>query len=246
MSGVTRGRQGKKNGYYACNARFHKRVYGRACDMPYFRVDAVDAVIWEWVKGVLLEPTRLTERLSHYQDAQRAALRPFYRMLESSERELASLTSERERLIEAYTKGVLSLDDIAKRKDKLDRQLEDTGQAMERLRADLVQKAPSAQTMETLERLAQHVREGAGLADADAEKQRQVYRLIQLQVTLDEVDGHQVAQVECMLGQLQLSASSETACSFGSRLTIRTYLLISASSEQLANEFFKAVLVSVG
>ncbi len=198
------------------------------------------------VKGVLLEPTRLTERLSHYQDAQRAALRPFYRMLESSERELASLTSERERLIEAYTKGVLSLDDIAKRKDKLDRQLEDTGQAMERLRADLVQKAPSAQTMETLERLAQHVREGAGLADADAEKQRQVYRLIQLQVTLDEVDGHQVAQVECMLGQLQLSASSETACSFGSRLTIRTYLLISASSEQLANEFFKAVLVSVG
>ena len=232
MTGVTRGRPDGKHSYYACNARLQKRTYGRACDLPYFRVEAVDAAIWAWVKGILLEPARLAEGLKKYQDSQRTALRPFYSMLESSEREHAALLTEKERLVEAYAKGVLSLDDIAKRKGELDRQLSDISRAVARLRVDLSQKVPTAQTIEMLEHLAQQVRDRADLADTDAEKQRQLYRLIQLHVTLDEVDGRQVAQVECMLGQLQLSATSETASCIGCSTVRAVQAVVRASPAQ--------------
>lgn len=93
--------------YYACNVRLQKKSYGRTCDNPYFRVDAVDAVVWQWVKGIFLDPERLREGLNRYQQAQTETLQPFYGQLESSEKSLASLRTEKERLIQAYSAGVL-------------------------------------------------------------------------------------------------------------------------------------------
>ena len=211
MSGVTRGgKTPPRYGYYACNIRLQKKLYGRTCDNPYFRVDAVDTKVWEWVKGVLLDPARLIEGLNKYQDAQRAGLRPFYNLLESNEKGLAALKAEKERLIKAYSAGVLSLDEIAVQKTELDKRINELTHATAQLRAELEPRILSKLDIERIEDLAAQVRDRADLGDGEPERQREIYKLIDMRVTLDEIEGTQFAQVHCILGQPYLSTNAGT------------------------------------
>ncbi len=62
------------------------------------------------------------------------------------------------RLIDAYTVGVLSLDDLAQSKTDLDKQIADTRKAIESLQADLPPQTLTEDDIKTIHQFAQEFR----------------------------------------------------------------------------------------
>lgn len=207
MSGITRkDRNGRR--YYVCNIRHGKGRFTTAgpCPSPYYNGPEVDAAVWGWVKSILLDPDRLQQELQNYQERQAANLRPLLDMIEANEKQLARLEAEKERLIKAYAAGVLSLDEIAKEKTGLDKRINDIGRANQELRAELEPKLLSQRTRENIESYAAKIRAGVELVDDEPETQREIYRLLNLAVTLSCVDGRKWADVTCVLGENHVPA----------------------------------------
>ena len=202
MSGITRKDRGNKQ-YYVCNVRHGKGRYTSAqpCNSPYYIVSEIDNAIWQWLKSILLYPERLQKELEKFQEKQMSEFQPLLNMLKSSQEKLGELQDEKERLIKAYTSGVLGLDEIASQKTDLDKRINDLTQAIQELTVELKPKLLSKEEIQTIEDLAAQVWQGADLTDEDTETQREIFRLLQMEVTLSVEDGEQWADVSCILGQ---------------------------------------------
>ncbi|MCI0398819.1 MAG: recombinase family protein [Chloroflexi bacterium] len=213
MAGLT---PNEKNRYYVCNKRHGGARYGTAtlCTSPYYNLVEVETTIWQWVKGILLSPEQLQRALESHQERQAAALEPVIRMVEANKAKRAELEQQKERLIAAYTTGVLSLDEIATQKTQLDKQISDLTAAIQEFEAELSYKVLSKQQVETIESYAVKIRLGADLTDHDPANQRQIFQLLNLEVTLSsDDDGRRWADVSCILGEESLSTIFiPTAC----------------------------------
>ena len=211
MSGITqKGKHTAPYGYYVCNVRLHRKNYAHSCDNGYVKIETAETAVWQWVKEILLDPERLTAELENYQARQQEGLRPFMGLIESSEAKLADLEKRKTRLIDAYEAGVLSLDEIATQKVKLERQIEETAQAVRQLKADLDPKLLSLADMETITSYAEKVRVGADLADSDRAAQREIFQHLDMEVTITASKEVQYLDVQCFLGQSRLLPTSET------------------------------------
>ena len=73
--------------------------------------------------------------------------------------------------MEAYSSGVLSLDEFAEQKTRLEKQLKDLLQANAELKLELEPKLLRQEDMEDLESYARQIREGTNLAEAKPETQ---------------------------------------------------------------------------
>jgi site-specific DNA recombinase len=201
MTGLTNKVNGQSYAYYYCCAKKNPKLYGVACDNIQYRVDRVEAAVWCWIKSLLLNPETLLRSIEEYQEQQRERIQPQLAMLESSQARLGELEGQKERLIAAYTAGVLSLDELASQKAALDKQIADLGQAVAALRAEAEPMLLSTEYMETIEAIAAEIRAGATLADDDKQVQRSIFQLLDVHVTLDHINKKRWADVTCTLGQ---------------------------------------------
>ena len=90
---------------------------------------------------------------------------------------------------------------LASQKTDLDKRINDLTQAIQELTVELKPKLLSKEEIQTIEDLAAQVWQGADLTDEDTETQREIFRLLQMEVTLSVEDGEQWADVSCILGQ---------------------------------------------
>ena len=123
-------KDGGKYRYYLCAAFHTPRQYGYKCDLPSFRANHVEAAVWQWIKSLLLEPDTLRRQLLAYQQQERDRVQPQLAMLENSQARLGELEGRKERLIAAYTTGVLTLDELAAQKNTLDKEIGELTQAI--------------------------------------------------------------------------------------------------------------------
>jgi DNA invertase Pin-like site-specific DNA recombinase len=164
------------------------------------RADDVEALVWGWIKSLLLEPDTLRRALDDYQQQQQDRVRPQLAMLESTQARLGECEGRKERLIAAYTTGVLSLDELATQKAALDKEIADLTAAIGALKADAEPQLLSAEQIADIETVAAEIRAGADAADEDPAAQREIYRLLRVAVTLGyDGDGRWV-DVSCVLG----------------------------------------------
>ena len=106
---------------------------------------AIDALfVWKaWLRAWQSHPLRgqlpdtLQKHLEEYQNQQAELQHPLIVLLETNRTKQADLEAQKERLITAYTAGVLSLDEIAAQKVDLDRQIGELIQAIEALQNEL-------------------------------------------------------------------------------------------------------------
>jgi hypothetical protein len=80
-------------------------------------------------------------------------------------------------LIDAYTKGILSLDELASQKSALDKQIADLGQAVATLRAETEPLYMSPERIESIEAIAAEVRAGAILADNNRQAHKRFWKI---------------------------------------------------------------------
>ena len=208
VSGVSKVHKSGRCGYYKCNARHLPKKFGYRCDLPQFRQNDVDTAVWEWVRSIIMDPVKLREALEGYKARQMDESNPYQNMLEANEAKLVDLEKEKDRLIKAYSAGVLTLDEIANQKTDLDRQITALTGAIDSLRMELKEMSFTAEEMQTIESLATQYREEVALANNDREAKRHILQLLGVKVVLSIKNGKKWADVSCKLGEEHCAVDS--------------------------------------
>jgi site-specific DNA recombinase len=201
---------GRKRFYYRCAAALgHKyRNYPRPCNAPPFRVDAVDALVWEWVRSLLVAPETLEHGHSTLLEERDRSMAPLQARLAAIDKELAAKRQEMERLLDAYLVGVLTQEELEARRDELERSLSD----LERERNGLVRRletpALAPEQLADLRQFAAQVADGLARSEDDFEFRRFVIETLDVSGRLTVEDGQKIVIAGCVLGEKRLSLSS--------------------------------------
>lgn len=200
------------NAYYWCGAKYRPEMYRHSCDAPYFRVDRVDAVVWNWIKAVLRNPETIRAKAEAYQAQRAEATRPLRDKLAVIDHLLAEKRQELKLAVNAYLKGGLLGEMLQEQANQLEAAI--TG--LENDRAELVQQI-EAETLTdeqiyTLEHLASLIREGGMIADEDFTERRYTVEKLRVKAELLLVDGEQYVRVSCYLGDEAMLNVSNITC----------------------------------
>lgn len=228
MLGKTKVYKNQRYTYYQCNTINVPKRYGFKCDNISFNPNEVDAAVWAWIKSILLSPEKLNESLELHQDKQRAGLQPLISMIEANEAKLASVKEQKERLIKAYTDGVLSLDEMADRKVAIDKEIEDLTKAIANFRAELNPKLLSPQEIASIKEWTEKINLGADVVTKNSpEKVRGILQQLQVRVILGFDGKDKWAKVTSVLGEKALASELQYSNIYCKPLTIEQRLIIS-------------------
>lgn len=209
--GVSRTHGENDYSYYKCAARHSPKRYGHNCDMPTTRIEKLDAIVWSWVKDVVLSPPRLREQWENHTQQRLEQLRPLMSTIETNKARLAQVEEEKRRLVKAYAAGALTLDDITEEKTRVEKLINELGKGIAALEADLEPRMPRPEEMETIEQYAGRIRQGATLSDDDPQEQQELFRLLQMKGTLSHDGAIYWLDLSCILGERRLSTVNTTA-----------------------------------
>jgi site-specific DNA recombinase len=209
MSGLT-----KKKGnlsYYKCNsAHLPKRYKFKCKNSKLYKLENVESVVWNWIKSILLDEDYLHQVLSEYQQEQLKAQQPVINLIEANKAKIEKLQTEKSRLIDAYTTGVLSLDDIAPKKTELEKELSDLTQATSQLQTELAPTNLTEDEIDYIKLWSTKIRQGLDNVEQNFEAKRKIVTILRLQVTLTEDDKGQWADIQCVLGDDHLPTNYTT------------------------------------
>jgi DNA invertase Pin-like site-specific DNA recombinase len=209
ITGIARSNERR---YYRCAAKVLRKRYGIKCPSPMYRADQVEAAVWSWIKSLLLEPDMLRQALENYQQQQRDRVQPQLAMLDSTQARLGEVEGRKERLITAYTTGVLSLDELATQKAALDKEMADLTAAIAALRSESESRLLSAEQIESIETVAAEIRAGADEADDNLAAQREIFRLLNVHVILSYDGERRWADISCIFDSRRVAADYITDC----------------------------------
>jgi site-specific DNA recombinase len=188
----------------------------RTCSQnTHFRVEQVDAAVWDKVRTWIMVPEQLRQQLDAYRAAQNTANEPLRERLDVVDSLLSENRDKLERLLDLYLAGDFPKEMLTERKTRL----EETISALESERATL-EATLKAQTL-TDEQIADilqftaRIQSGIEAADKDFRLRREVIDTLDVTVTLEVENGEKVAWVSCKpLGKeerVSIASSSSTA-----------------------------------
>jgi len=199
----------REYGRYMCSVRNTPKRFGFCCDLPFFKMSVVDTVVWDWLRGIIQDPDLLQEALEGYKAQQAERSDPLEGMLEANEAKLVSLEGEKDRLIKAYSAGILSLDEIAEQKNDLDQQIKTLEGAIASLHSELKGKTFTAEEMQTIQSLAAQYQEEVAQIDDNPQEKRRIMQMLGVEVVLSASDGgNKWVDVSCKLGKERCAVPS--------------------------------------
>jgi site-specific DNA recombinase len=189
--------------YYICNVSHggsEGRV-GHTCDAPYFRVDRVDAIVWNWVTSILLDPAALENGLRDYQKENAAAISPIRARVTKVEKILSETQSKLDRLLDIYLDGHLDKETFVGREDTLKQQIADLEAEHKQLVCRLETNSLSPERIQSIYDFAEQIRNGLDIINAanDFAKMQQLVNLLDVRVGLGVGDEGQVVYASCVL-----------------------------------------------
>lgn len=193
--------------YYRCPANA-RTTRAQDCDQPIFRTDAVDPIVWGWVRAFLTDPSMIALGLEAKRAEREHENKPLYERLAVVEDLLADARGQLGRLLDLYLAGQFPKDLLAERKQRL----AETIQALDRERTGLVTYLDAHTLTEhqilTVQEAAARITSALGQIDHDRDEQRRLIELLDVRVTLNKEENERVAYVQCMLGEEPLSVPS--------------------------------------
>lgn len=137
-------KDGRKYYYYRCSSTSEPR--NPLCTQKrFYNAERLETAVWQWVVEHVLDEARLTEAIeqANARDAESRGERE--REHTAWKRQVAEAESRIERLINAYTAGVLDLDTFAATKRQYDMQKESAERELAQSRSDVAKRrsAPS-------------------------------------------------------------------------------------------------------
>jgi hypothetical protein len=207
MYGRATAPKGKLYKYYRC-VGYGDHLANITCNVPAFRADHVDATVWGWVRGLMLNPEAMLRGLCEEQANRERATQPLRDRLAVADDLLADNRAQLGRLLDLYLAGDFDQEILAERKTRL----EQTIIALERERADLAAQleaqALTDEQIETIMEFTAKMRRGLEAMEADFNKRRQLVEVLDVGATLAIEDGRKVVHVQCRIRQDTLSILS--------------------------------------
>jgi site-specific DNA recombinase len=193
-----------KKSYAAYQCGGQRRIEHR-CTQIYFREDELDAVVWEWIKSIVVDPDYV-ERVLQQREAEIEAQTGHLRSLVvSAERLIAEKIVEQNRLLALYQKSKLSEDRWEVADDLLAKEIADQDRHLAELRAQLARPHYEPKYLDTVK--AACARIAAGIEQFDYHQKRETYELLDLTIRLAVEDGYRIAHAECVLDAKRLSVN---------------------------------------
>jgi site-specific DNA recombinase len=180
-------RTNQRYGYYHCKGSdtLVQRRRPEPCHAPQVRADHLDQLVWQDVRELLLDPTILQDALQRAQhqwldtDARLARRRAIHR-------QQATIDQQIQRLIDAYTAQVLTLDELRERRARLAARLASVERELHELEAAAQQEVELAKVTMQVEQFRSVVAEG--LDTALFAQRRAIVELLVDRVVVDAPD----------------------------------------------------------
>jgi site-specific DNA recombinase len=181
------GHAGGASGRYECTRRRSSEPPARRCRLRAVSQRDIEPVVWEHLRRLLSRPALILAYLREQQDGEGPALTDAQRELKRVARQRATLAHEEQRLLDAYQVGVLELDELRIRRQRL----REAGHRLEERTQVVRQQVVQAQQATTLEETvtACCARIQAQLAEPTFEVKQKVLRLVveRIVVTDDQI-----------------------------------------------------------
>jgi site-specific DNA recombinase len=124
--------------YYICNMRMAPLAGAvrHRCPNDRLRAVGVDEAVWTAIRDLLLDSAEVTTRLRHWAEHTSTDSSELQSQLQRAERRLHELTRQRDRLLDAYQSGALSLDILRTRMQSLEESRLSAESAVDQIRAE--------------------------------------------------------------------------------------------------------------
>jgi len=200
--------------YYSCNAADSlaiRRDY--RCPSRWVRADEVEQAVWDDLARWLQEPEQLAAHLEAQRDKIRTVLDVHAAEQRRLARELRSVTIAIDRLIDAYQAGIISLDELRGRRERLDESKQQCQARIERAEREHDQALAERHVADEIRHLKERLRRG--LERCSWEDQREIVTLLVEKVDVAEPNLNLVVHYIVPLGRADLPPGTPPAPDLG-------------------------------
>ncbi|MBN1660990.1 MAG: recombinase family protein [Anaerolineae bacterium] len=210
MTGCSKSSKGKIYLYYRCPGNTPNSNTARECDLRLFRADHVDAVVWAWVRSLLVDPDELLAGLKAYQDECELENEPLRQRLNVVDGLLSGNRAQLQRLIDLYLSGDFRKEDLVDRKDRLEATIYALEKERDSLASSLEIHTLTDDQIQIVRNLARNLGDGLEVAEEQFALRRRIIEMLDVQATLSIEDGQKIVYVRCMLDEECLSVVPQT------------------------------------
>jgi hypothetical protein len=186
-------------------------VVAKECDLPSFRVEAVDEAVWNWVCSLLNDPDTLAESLEAYQQQRRSAQAQQYERLDVIAGILEQQRTQLTRLLDLYIAGEFPKEILAERKSHLEKSIHDLEAERMSLSGRLNASALTGDRIKMIEAFANNVSKRPERAYDEFASRRNIIEELDVRATLETQGGLLICSAECILGEEVLSIAHSSS-----------------------------------
>jgi site-specific DNA recombinase len=166
-----------KRCYYRCSGQDGYRwANGRVCSAHPIRVEALDELVWEQTRHLLEEPELVLQEYSRRTQKKRREQDQFKELLTRKKREIKQQELEKERLLDLYQTGRVSLAEIEPRLKSIRTKIKKINDECSLLEKEEKEEGHRLQLIEQFADFTQRMQ--ANLSTLDFEERKQIVRLL--------------------------------------------------------------------
>jgi site-specific DNA recombinase len=196
--------------YYRCNG-YMGNIADVECDLPSFRVDIVDHLVWNWVKDLLTKPGVLEHGLAEYQDGREQFCAPIRDRLVVLEDLWLDSKSQLDRVLDLYISGQVQRELLIDKKQQLESTLAALEKERDDLNLNLESESLSDSEIRQIVEFAAQIAEGLEPGNESFEDRRRIIELLDVRASFTVEDDQKYVDVWCFLGRKKLSIGDPTS-----------------------------------
>jgi len=174
--------------YYRCNG-YMRNIANVACNLPSFRVDVVDALVWQWIKTLLTNRDILEDGLAEYQRGREQFCAPIRDRLIVLEDLWQNSKNQLDRVLDLYISGDIPRDLLVDKKQRLEATLAALGKERDELNVELEAESFSDGDVQWIGEFAAQIAEGLEAGSETFEERRRIIEMLDVGASLTVENG---------------------------------------------------------
>lgn len=187
--------------FYRCSSTCGTGRVGVKCDAPTFHARRLDFVVWQWIKGLLLDRQRLEDGLKRYQERAAGKAEPIKADLARLDMLIAKKQNRLDRARNLYLEGEEEKAVFLAEKKNLESDIAGLAAQRAELQSQLDNCELSPEAIADIYALAEQVREGLELLEdePDFPLKRRIINRLDVRVRLTVEEKQKVIYASCVL-----------------------------------------------